>query len=269
VLRTQHRRRDQHGDLLAVHRRAERRADRHLRLAEADVSAHEPVHWLRALHVRQHVLDRGVLIRRLLEREGGLELLELAIARREAEALGQLARRVQVQQLARHVAQGPLHLLTRLLPALPAELVEPRRVTLGTDVALHQVQAIHRHEETVAAFVFETQELALELRAGAAQIERDEPAVDADPVFGVHERVAGLQLREPLDRRGFADRSVVAPALAGAEQLLLGEQREAVGRQREALGQVGDAHLDATGAAPARARPRIPRELRREPVLRE
>ena len=52
VLLGEHRRRHQHGHLVAGVDRLERRADRHLRLAEADVAAQQPVHRPRAAACR-------------------------------------------------------------------------------------------------------------------------------------------------------------------------------------------------------------------------
>ena len=52
VLACQQRRRHGDGDLATLHRRRIGGAQRDLRLAEADIAAHEPVHRLAARHVR-------------------------------------------------------------------------------------------------------------------------------------------------------------------------------------------------------------------------
>ena len=49
-------------DLLAGHRRDEGGAQRHLRLAEADIAADQPVHRLARAEVGDHRLDRAVLV---------------------------------------------------------------------------------------------------------------------------------------------------------------------------------------------------------------
>ncbi len=74
VLMREHRRRAEHRDLLAVEHRFERRADRDLRLAEADVAADQAVGRPRKLHVALDVRDRLELPVGLLEAEGGLQL---------------------------------------------------------------------------------------------------------------------------------------------------------------------------------------------------
>ncbi len=143
---------------------------------------------MRVLHVGEHVLDRGLLVGRLLVREGALELLERAVARGEREALRQLARGVDAEQLARHVAQRLLRVALGLLPGEAAELVDARRHAFGADVALHEREAMHRHEEPIAAVVLDAQELvARRFAARRADGELHEPAVDADAVLAVHE----------------------------------------------------------------------------------
>ena len=69
VLLGKQRRRHEHRDLLAVGERHERGAQRHFRLAEADVAADEPVHRPPVGEVPDDGLDRRLLVGRLLERE--------------------------------------------------------------------------------------------------------------------------------------------------------------------------------------------------------
>ena len=85
----------EHRHLLAVGDRDERRAQRDLGLAEADVAAHQPVHRLAGGHVVDHRLDRRRLVGRLLEAEAVGERLVVVLPERERVALarGALARR--------------------------------------------------------------------------------------------------------------------------------------------------------------------------------
>ena len=66
---------DQHGHLLAVHHRLERRAQRDLGLTVAHVAGDQPVHGLGRFHIALDILDRQPLVWRLLEFERGLQLL--------------------------------------------------------------------------------------------------------------------------------------------------------------------------------------------------
>ena len=88
VLLGQQRRRHQHGHLLAVLHRLERRAHRDLGLAVADVAADQPVHRDGLLHVVLDLLDRGELVGRLGVREGVLQLALPRGVRAERVPLG-------------------------------------------------------------------------------------------------------------------------------------------------------------------------------------
>ena len=87
----------QYGDLLAVHHRLERRAERDLGLAVADVPRDQPVHRLGCLHVTLDVLDGQPLVGRLLKFERRLQLLLPRRVCRERVAGDGLPHRVQLQ----------------------------------------------------------------------------------------------------------------------------------------------------------------------------
>ena len=82
VLARQQRRRHHDGDLLAVHRRDEGGAQRHLGLAEADVAADQPVHRPAGAEIVEHGVDRGLLVVGLLVGKAGAELVVERRARR-------------------------------------------------------------------------------------------------------------------------------------------------------------------------------------------
>ena len=72
MLISQHRRRHEHGRLLAVAGRLESRPYGHLGLAEAHVATDETVHRHSALHVGFHILRGLELVGRVLVEETGL-----------------------------------------------------------------------------------------------------------------------------------------------------------------------------------------------------
>ena len=74
VLLDEQRRRHEHGDLLAVLHRLERRPHRDLGLAVADVAADQAVHRDGPLHVGLDLVDGAQLVGRLDVGEGVLEL---------------------------------------------------------------------------------------------------------------------------------------------------------------------------------------------------
>ena len=122
VLLRQHGRRHEHGDLLAVLDRLEGGAQGDLGLAVADVADHQAVHRPAAEHVGLDLLDAPRLVGRLGVREALLELALPGRVRREREARRRLARRVDLDQLAREVADRAAHARLRALPLGPAEL---------------------------------------------------------------------------------------------------------------------------------------------------
>ena len=86
VLAREQRGRHHDGDLLAVHRRDEGGAQRHLGLAEADVAAHQPVHRLAGAEIVEHRVDHGLLVLGLVVGEAGAELLVHAVRDGELRA---------------------------------------------------------------------------------------------------------------------------------------------------------------------------------------
>ena len=126
MLLRQHGRRHEHGDLLPVLDRLERGAQGDLGLAVADVADHQAVHRPPAEHVGLDLLDAACLVWRLGVREA---LLELALPGRigaEGEARRRLARRVDLDQLARQVADRAPHARLRALPLGAAQLRQRR-----------------------------------------------------------------------------------------------------------------------------------------------
>ncbi len=97
VLLREHRGRHQHRHLSPVHHRDERRAQRHLGLAEAGVAANQPVHRLGPAHVADHFVDRGELVGRLFELEALGEFRVVGARMGEGVALHHLARGIDVE----------------------------------------------------------------------------------------------------------------------------------------------------------------------------
>ena len=128
VLLGEHGRRHEHQHLLAVDCDRERGAQRHLGLAEADVAADEAVHRMRRLEVLHHRLDRRALVVGLAVRELRLEPLDPLVLDVVCEARLRLPLRVELQQLARHLAQVLARPRLQVVPRLAAELRQRRRL---------------------------------------------------------------------------------------------------------------------------------------------
>ncbi|MEI2704359.1 MAG: hypothetical protein V9E89_03635 [Ilumatobacteraceae bacterium] len=122
VLLREDRRRHQHGHLLAVIDRLERRPQRDFGFAVADIAADQAIHRVRLFHVRLDITHRAQLIFRLHIRERSFQFVLPGRIRARTAWPGALrAWRIQSEQFARFV-------LDRLLrPALDADPVLPGR----------------------------------------------------------------------------------------------------------------------------------------------
>ncbi len=156
VLVGENRRRDENGDLPTRLHGLERGAHRDLRLAVAHVADEQPVHRPRGLHVGLHLHRRGPLVRRVLEEERRLELPLPGRVGNVCRSRGDLAARVEVEQLDRHLLNRGARLLALLRPATAPEMVQARRRGVLGDVVsgaipLELVDTIERDIEPVAA----------------------------------------------------------------------------------------------------------------------
>ncbi|OLE61149.1 MAG: hypothetical protein AUG10_02365 [Gemmatimonadetes bacterium 13_1_20CM_2_70_10] len=228
VLFGENRRRHQHGGLLARLDRLERRPDRDLRFAVPDVADEEPVHRPGALHVALHVHGGAALVGRVFIKERGFELRLPRRIGGEGVARGDLAARVQVQEVERHSPDRRLGFLPLALPGRGPEPVQPRRRRVGAAVAaravrLQLVEAVQRHIEAIASLVFDGGhvECALPHR------DRLQAAVNTDAVLQVHHVVARTQRAGSRRwRRGAVAARTAQPPRA-PEDLVIGEHAEA------------------------------------------
>src|SRR6266540_1083994 len=204
-------------------------AHRHLGLPVADVAADEPVHrggGGRArpllLHVAEHVLDGLRLIGRLLPGELRLELAEELVRRAEARPRVGRARRVDVEQLRRHLEELLLHPRLAEGERLAAEAVEPDRLRRSAGELLHLPELRDRQVEPVRAVIGEDEEVALhpaDLHLGEAEIARD-AVLDVDDEVSLVELAEGR--REGVLLAGLARPLPDAPP----EDLLVRDERE-------------------------------------------
>ena len=208
VLLGEDRRRHQQHHLLAVLDGLERRPQRDLGLAVADVAADQAVHRPRRLHVGLDELDRVALVGRLGERERVLELALPVGVGRERVALAALALGVQVQQLAGQLLRRPPRPRLDRVPARAAELGQRRVRAAGADEAADLRELVDGHEHAVGARVLEIQVVARDLRDRLG-VEAGEPG---DPVVLVDDDVAGAQVGEA------AQHAAPARPVAGARR---------------------------------------------------
>ncbi|CAM4102345.1 hypothetical protein TSST111916_21210 [Tsukamurella strandjordii] len=221
-----------------------------LGLAVAHVADHHAVHRDRLLHIGLHIADHRHLVHGLGEREG---VLHLALPRGvggEGVAGRGVAGGVQLDQLARDLADGLARLALGVLPVAAAHFGQ--RGHLAAHVARELVERFHRHEELVArlaAFaggVFDHQVLAA--RAGHGALDHLDELADA--VFVVHHEVACGQ-RERVDLVAPLGRKPSPVAHAGhpvTGEIGLGEQDEGARGHGDAGLQAAAQHADGAGA---------------------
>ncbi|MCE2514627.1 MAG: hypothetical protein J4F37_06395 [Acidobacteria bacterium] len=224
------------GHLLAVHQGLERRPQRDLGLAVADVAAQQAVHRDRRLHVALDVGQGRPLVRRQLVLERRLELLLPVGVRAERVPRQRLARGVELQELVRHVAHRLPDAGLGLLPRRAAEPVQ-RRVG-GAGVFLQQVELLDRDEQLVALGVAQLDEL---LRSPAA-VHTQLPQADerADAMVEVHDVVADLQIAEVRQERLGERPALVTDGVLRFEEVGLGvELQPCLGKPESARQDAG------------------------------
>ena len=219
VLLREDRRRAEHEGLAAVQRDGEGGSHCDLGLPEADVAAHEPIHRPPRLEVLLHGLDRLLLILGLPVRERALEPLEPVV--REVERLpGRLSPAcVQREELAGELAHGRASAALEVLPRLPAELGERRRLRVRSDVARDLRDLLVRNVEAVLAAEGEEEVVARDA-GDVLRLEAEEPA---DAVILVDDVVADAKVGEGLERTAETGVDARRPL---AEDLRVREERD-------------------------------------------
>ena len=213
------RRRAEHERLSAVERDGEGRSHGDLGLPEADVAAHEPIHRPPRLEVLLHRFDRLLLILRLAVRERALEPLEPVV--REVERLTRRLSpaRVQREELAGELPNGRPRAALEVLPRLPAELRERRRLRVRADVARDLRDLLVRDVEPVLALEREEEVVARDAR-DVLRLEAEQPT---DAVILVDDVVADAEVGEGLER---AAEPRVDTRRSLAEDLRVREERD-------------------------------------------
>ncbi len=241
MLAGEERRRHHDGDLAAVHGGDEGGAERHFRLAEADVAADQPVHRPAGDEILQRRLDGGHLVVRLLVGEARGELVVEPGGRRQLGRFLQKPRGRRLDQRIGHVADALLQPRLAVLPADAAELVEIGLGALGA-VAGQQLDVFHRQEQPVVAGIEELQAIM----RSAGRLDGPEAHEAADAVIDMDDEVVGgeaADLRQRIDGALALTRGAHEPV---AKHVLVADDRQ-VGRLEAGFqrqhGEAGDARL--------------------------
>ena len=201
--------------LLALRNTFEGGAERHLRLAEADVAAQQTVHRNGALHIVLDLLRAAELIVGLLIFKPPLKIVLPFLVRPEGKAGGRHPLRIKRNELLGNVAHRRAHPRLGFLPFLPAEPVQADGGLLaGSDVFGHQIQLRDRHVQRVSLVV-----LQLEIILGnPLHRQRMDSLIQPDAVRRVNHVIARLQLGQTVNFTALvADVALfAAPASIGA-----------------------------------------------------
>ena len=200
MLLRQHRRRHQHGHLLAVLHGLERGAQGDLGLAIAHVAADEAIHRARALEVGFDFFDRAQLVFGLDVGERRFEFLLPGRVAAESVTGDQFARGIQVEQFFGHLGGGGLRARFDVLPFRRAQPLQRGRAVLRADVFRKPVGLVNRDVQPVSPGVLHGQVFA----AHAFDGECDESLKRAHAMLGVHHVIARLHVgKERFGRDGF------------------------------------------------------------------
>src|SRR4051812_32997648 len=174
----------------------------------------------RPLEVPLRRLDRSLLVGRLAIREARLELRQPLAREVVRDPLPGLALGVQLDQVARELADGLARARLERLPRLAAELRERRCRRVGADVARDLAELLVRDVEAVLSTEREQEIVARDAGDGV----RLEPEQPADAVVLVHDVVARAEVGEGLQR---AAAEAALARHAAAEDLVVGQEDEA------------------------------------------
>ena len=189
VLARQQRGRHHDGDLLAVERDRERRAQRHLGLAEADVAADQPVHRPAGFEILQGRIDGAELVLGLLIGKARAEFVIDMRLHRHFRRFVQMPFGGDLDQFAGDLADAVLQLGLARLPAAAAEPVEFDIGVVGA-VARQQFDILDRQEQFCFGGVMQFE--AVMRRAG--DLERLQADEAADAVLDMDHEIAGARL---------------------------------------------------------------------------
>ena len=208
-----------HRDLLPAHRRHERRPQRHLGLAKANVAADQPVHRAASGQIGQHIVNRRVLIVGFLPREFLDELIVAGLLGLKHRGGAQRAQRRCLEQFVSNRADPLFQAALAFLPAFTAQPVKRGKLVVAA-IAAERVEVLHRHVQFVAASILQHHAIMRAL----PHRDRLQAAIAPDPVFQMHHQIARGQ-RGQLSQEGIrALAAFFAADQPVAQNILLGNQ---------------------------------------------
>ena len=232
MLTRQNRRRHHDSDLPAAQHRSGGGAKRGLGLAETDVAAHQPVHWVARFQVGEDVLDGARLIGGRDERESGHEALVFPRRRVELRGIACFALIGKPDQAMRGFGNLPADLGAPLLPAFAIKAVERHRFRVGA-ISPEQPDLLDRHHQRGAARVLDPDRLLCRHAVAADSLNASQ---QTDAVLDLDYRVVhaeGCLRAAPSAEAAAAPSALRVPAPA-AKQIRCSDHGHILGGQHEA-----------------------------------
>ena len=224
MLSRQQRGRHHDGDLLAVERDRECRAQRHLGLAEADVAADQPVHRPAAFEVLQGGIDRAELVLGLLVGKARAELVIDMRLHRHFRRFVQMPLGGDLDQFAGDLADAVLELGFARLPAAAAEPVQLDIGVVGA-VARQQFDILDRQKQLGLGGIMQLETVVR--RAG--DFERLQADETADAVLDMNHEIAAGKAGDLGDEIVELAAGLARPHQPVAEDVLLADDGDMVG----------------------------------------
>ena len=145
MLHGKHRRRHQHGDLLAVGGCLEGGANRYLSLAETDIATYQTIHRLALLHICLDSLCGSHLVGSVFVDETCLQFMLKIGVGSEGMPLQSVASCIERDQFARHLFHLLFGALFHPVPRAPSKFADLRRYPLFTSIFREFVESMDRH----------------------------------------------------------------------------------------------------------------------------
>ena len=182
--------------LFSVHDALKYRAKSNLRFSESDVAAQESVHRLFRLHVFLDVLDRIQLVFRLLIGEIVFKLRLPYCVRGKSISIDGLSLRIEFNEVKSELLDGVFRTAYGLAPLGGSEAGKLRCPSVGSDIFLDMVEAVHRDIKMVVVRIGDLQVVSLR----ALDFEVYETVISADAVFIIDDQLTRNKIREQVDR---------------------------------------------------------------------
>jgi len=231
MLDTQHRRRGQHGDLLARLDGLKGRTHGQLGFAVADIAAQQAVHRNRFGHVAFDLVGGGQLVGRFLIRKGFFEFLLPQRIGPESKTAEFLPLSLHFQQFGGQFLHTNGDLLFLLFPFFGADTAEHRAARHGADEFMHEVNVGGGDVNPHLVGVFDGQ-----VFAGAPGLFHHLDTEKTTDAIGHMDNVIALaEVHQAVNRRDRPQRADAPPDGGLAEQFVMADDNRSLAAEDKAL----------------------------------